>query len=223
MQAVIAGVSLSALSFINAATMSFLFFTFPAWVAVIAAVRRTEPLTTARVVALGLALAGIAVMVGAPAGGVHPAGVGLALAAAVLYAIYIPIIGHFAAEHGGFAASSYAAAGAGAAFILAGALAPGFTAGLVVPATLAAWAAVGWLAAFSTAIGFLAFLKGLAVLGPVRSAIVATFEPFVTAALGALLLGQPLTASVLLGGACVAAAVLLLQRAQRGRVAPPHP
>lgn len=223
MQALVAAVSLSALAFIDAATLSFLFFTFPAWVAVIAAVRRTEPLTPARIAALALALAGIAVMVGAPAGGVHPLGVGLALTSAILYAIYIPVIGHFAARHGGYAASSYAAAGAGAVFILAGLLAPGLTAGLTLPATVPAWIAVGWLAAFSTAIGFLAFLRGLAVLGPVRSAIVATLEPFVTATLGALLLGQPLTLGVLLGGMFVAAAVLLLQRAQRVPAAPYHP
>lgn len=223
MQAVIAGVSLSALAYVNAATLSFLFFTFPAWVAVIAAVRRTEPLTRTRVVALVLALAGITVMVGAPAGGVHPAGVALSLASALLYAIYIPVIGHYADVHGGLAASTYAAAGAGIAFVLAGLLAAGFTAGLMLPPTLPAWAAVGWLAAFSTAIGFLAFLEGLAVLGPVRSAIVATLEPFITATLGALLLRQPLTAGVLLGGACVAAAVLLLQRAQRTRRIAIHP
>lgn len=219
MQALVAIVSLSALQFISAATLSFLFYTYPAWIAVLAAVRRTEPLTRPRLIALGLALVGIAVMVGTPAGDIHVAGVLLALGSALLYAIYVPIIEAFQRTHGGPAVATYAAAGAAAAFILGALCFPGFTAGLHLPGPAAAWAAVAWLALFSTAIGFLAFLRGLAVIGPVRSGIVSTIEPFVTAVFAAMLLGQPLTLATLAGGACVAAAVLLLQRAQHARAA----
>lgn len=226
MQALVAIVSLSALQFISAATLSFLFYTYPAWIAVMAAVRRTEPLTRPRLIALALALVGIAVMVGTPAGDIHIAGVLLALGSALLYAIYVPIIEGFQRMHGGPAVATHAAAGAAAAFLLGALLFPGFTAGLRLPGPLAAWGAVAWLALFSTAIGFLAFLRGLAVIGPVRSGIVSTIEPFVTAVFAAMLLGQPLTLATLAGGACVAAAVLLLQRAQRVRAdpaAPPRP
>ncbi|HEX5580544.1 MAG TPA: EamA family transporter, partial [Gemmatimonadaceae bacterium] len=64
----------------------------------------------------------------------------------------------------------------------------------------------------STALGFVIFLRGLAILGPVRAAIIATVEPFWTAALGALVLGEPLTGATLAGGGLIALAVLLLQR-----------
>ena len=218
MQAMVAAVSLSALQFISAATLSFLFYTYPAWIAVIAAARRTEPLTRGRVGALVLALTGIAVMVGTPGpGDIHVAGVLLALASALLYAIYVPVIETFSARHGGPAAATYAATGAAVTFIAAAAILPGFTAGMRLPGTLAAWSAVAWLAAFTTAIPFLTFLRGLAVLGPVRSGIVSTIEPFFTAILAALLLDQPLTVATLAGGACVAGAVLLLQRAHAAR------
>ena len=90
-----------------------------------------------------------------------------------------------------------------------------------MPANATSWLAVAWLALFSTAIGFLAFLRGLPVIGPVRSGIVSTIEPFVTAVSAALILGQPLTLATLAGGACVAAAVLLLQRAQQIRARSP--
>jgi ABC-type sugar transport system substrate-binding protein len=63
-----------------------------------------------------------------------------------------------------------------------------------------------------TAIAFLLFLRGLAVLGSVRTAIVSTIEPFFTTLLGALVLSQPLPPSSLLGGALIALAVVLLQR-----------
>lgn len=227
MQAMVAAVSLSALRFIPAATLSFLFYTYPAWIAVIAAARRTEPLTAGRVAALALALTGIAVMVGTPGpGDIHVAGVLLALGSALLYAIYVPIIERFSSRHGGPAAATYAAAGAAIAFIVAAVLLPGLTAGMPLPGTLAAWVAVAWLAVFTTAIAFLSFLRGLAVLGPVRSGIVSTVEPFFTAILAALLLEQPLTPATIAGGACVAGAVLLLQRAHdrsRGTTLAPEP
>ena len=66
-QAVVALVSLSALRYIPAATLSFLFYTYPAWIAVIAAMRGTEPLTRRRVAALLLSFAGNATMIGMPA------------------------------------------------------------------------------------------------------------------------------------------------------------
>lgn len=214
LQALVAGVSLSALAWIPAGTLSFLFYTYPAWIAIIAAVRRTEPLTLPRLAALALALTGITVMVGAPsAGAIHPIGVGLALVSALLYATYVPIVEHFERRHGGPATATYAAVGATLAFVLVALAVPSLAAGRAIPWTAAQWLAVGFLAVFSTAVGFLAFLRGLAVIGPVRSAIVSTVEPFVTAVLAALLLGQPLTLATLAGGACVAAAVILLQRA----------
>src|SRR6478672_8632344 len=94
-QAAIAFVSLSALRYIPAAMLTFLFYTYPAWVAVISALRGAERITRARAIALVLSLAGIALMVGIPgAGSLHPVGVLLALSSALMYAAYIPMIDH---------------------------------------------------------------------------------------------------------------------------------
>src|SRR5207244_10857418 len=70
---------------------------------------------------------------------------------------------------------------------------------------------IAGLAIVSTAISFMLFLRGLKALGPVRTAILSTIEPFCTALLGASVLGQPLTKDTLLGGAFIAGAVVLLQ------------
>ena len=67
------------------------------------------------------------------------------------------------------------------------------------------------LALVSTVIAFLTLIKGLAVLGPVRTAIIATVEPFFTATLGILVLGNQLSTATLVGGILIAAAVLLIQ------------
>lgn len=214
-QAAIAFLSLSALRYIPVGTLAFLFYTYPAWVALIAALRGSERLTPRRLGALGLSLGGIVVMVGAPLGSgpVHPGGALLALGSAILYAIYLPVINHLQRGIAPAAASVFIVTGAG---LLLGATAlAGGTLALVLTPT--AWAAVAALAVISTVLGFIVLLKGLAILGPVRTAIISTVEPFWTAMLGALVLLQPITAATLLGGGLIASAVLLLQWVPRER------
>jgi drug/metabolite transporter (DMT)-like permease len=64
-------------------------------------------------------------------------------------------------------------------------------------------------------LAFLAFLRGLATIGPVRTAIVSTVEPFWAALLGSLVLNQPIGGRTLVGGMLIAAAVILLQLGHR--------
>jgi len=77
-QALVIFLAMTSLNWIPAATLGFLFYTYPAWVAVFAALRGSESFDRRRVLALGLSLAGIAFMVGAPlwgsSGALHPAG-----------------------------------------------------------------------------------------------------------------------------------------------------
>ena len=208
-QSLIAVLSLSALKYISAATLAFLFYTYPAFVAVLARVRHSEPLTPARLAALAVSLAGIFLMIGAPGGAsLHPMGVALALISAVMYALYIPMIGGMQRELTPIVTALYMTAGAAVLLGFAG-LARGE---LIFAMPMAAWSTVLALALLSTAGAFVVFLRGLNVLGPVRTAIVSTVEPFFTAILGALFLNQPMTGSVLAGGAMIAAAVVLLQR-----------
>ena len=207
-QAAVAFVTLSALKFIPVATLTFLFYTYPTWVAVISAVRGKERLTKPRVIALGLSLSGIALMVGMPgAGGLHPAGVALALLGALLYALYIPMINQLGAGLPPAVTSMFAAGGA-ALVLLAATLTEG---GPRVSDSLTVWGAIVMLAVLCTVIAFIVFLRALFVLGPVRTAIISTVEPFWAALLGGMVLGQRLTPRALVGGMLIASAVILLQ------------
>lgn len=207
-QAAVAFVTLSALKFIPVATLVFLFYTYPTWVGVMSALRGSERLTMPRVMALALSLSGIALMVGVPgAGGLHPTGVALALLGAMLYALYIPMINHLGAGLPPAVTSVFAAGGA--ALVLLVATLP--TGGPRVAISLTAWGAIGMLAVLCTVMAFIAFLRALAVLGPVRTAIVSTVEPFWAALLGGVVLGQQLAPRAWMGGMLIAAAVVLLQ------------
>ena len=211
-QALIAFVSLSALRYIPAASLTFLFYTYPAWVAVTSALRGTERLSGARAAALALSLAGIALMVGMPgSGGLHPIGALLALTSALLYALYIPMIDHFGRGIPPAVTSAYATAGAAVVLVAASVLQGGPRADLAP----IAWASIALLAVVATVLAFIAFLRGLAVIGPVRTAIVSTVEPFWTALLGSVVLGQQLGPRIFAGGMLIAAAVIALQLGHR--------
>ena len=76
---------------------------------------------------------------------------------------------------------------------------------------MSVWSNIVVLTLVSTVLAFSTLIKGLSVLGPVRTAIIATVEPFFTAVLGVAVLGNQLTLPTLMGGILIAGAVLLIQ------------
>lgn len=226
-QALLVFVALSALAYIPAATLAFLFYTYPAWVALVQAVRGAERLDGRRALALALSFAGIGVMVGLPTLGVGapeataaavPAlawrGVALALGAAMIYGAYIPMMRALAKDHPVAAVSAYGKIGSALAFLVLAVSDRSFT----YQMSLGTWGVIAALTIFSTVLPGVFFLMGLVRLGPVRTAIVSTVEPFLTALLGVVVLSQSLNMPTVIGGALIVGAVVLL-RFKRDRVA----
>lgn len=224
-QALLVGLALSSLQYITAATLGFLFYTYPAWVTLVQALRGAEALSIRRVVALSLSFGGIIVIVcqlanggtldlSPVAGSTSARGIVLALGAAAVYGMYIPLMQWMQKSHPIAVTSAYAKIGSALCFLMLAVGDRSFTVSL----SATAWGAILALTLFSTVLPSVFFLKGLMRLGPVRTAIVSTVEPFLTAILGALVLGQPITVSVLVGGVMIVAAVVLLQY-RRERVA----
>jgi drug/metabolite transporter (DMT)-like permease len=207
-QALITYLSLRALDYIPVGPLAFLFYTYPAWVALVAAIRRTEKLTAVRAVALTLALVGVTVMVGAPSTDkLNPVGVILALGSALLYSVYLPSLEHIQQGVPALVSTFVLVAGAAVTFVVAALAAHE----LYLPKGISVWSNIGVLALVSTVIAFSTLIKGLSVLGPVRTAIIATVEPFFTGILGVAVLGNQLTIATLIGGVLIATAVLLIQ------------
>jgi drug/metabolite transporter (DMT)-like permease len=214
-QALLVYLALSSLKFIPAATLAFLFYTYPAWVALTQTVRGAEKLDARRAIALALSFGGIGVMVGMPGTEtIDWRGVALALSAAMVYGIYIPVMRALQKEHPVAPPSAYSKIGAALAFLVLSAADQSFTYRL----TIEAWMTIGALAVFSTVLPSVFFLMGLIRLGPVRTAIVSTVEPFLTGILAIVVLGQPLTLPTVLGGVLIIGAVVVLQF-KRERVA----
>lgn len=207
-QSTITFLSLHALNYLPVGPLAFLFYTYPAWVALISAVLGREELTFSRIIALVTAMAGIVVMVGLPSSGsLNRFGVVLALATALLYAAYLPTLHRVQKGIPASVSSFYLIIGVFTAFFLASIT----TGEAQIPRTLPLWGYVFLLALWSTVIAFASLVAGLRVLGPVRTSIVATIEPFFTAVLAYILLGEAVTRNTVLGGMLIAAAVLMIQ------------
>jgi drug/metabolite transporter (DMT)-like permease len=172
-------------------------------------------------VALALSLGGVLCLVGLPGSDtMHPTGVLLGLSAAAVYAVYVPLIGQLQSGVSTARATWLISIGVTAVFAVATPWRGEFT--MALPPR--AWAAGIAVGVFSTAIGLMAFMRGLRVLGPVRASIICTVEPVFAAVMGAVILAQPITPALALGGALILSAVVLLTLAPaRGVAGAPVP
>ena len=207
-QAIISFLSFKALDYLPVGELAFLFYTYPAWLAMISAARGREKLTRARLIALALAMTGIAVMVGFPADATPSViGIVMALGTALLYALYLPMIADAQGQLPSGLSSYYLISGIAASFFVVGLA----TRQLTIPSGIDVWGLLVLLSLVGTVIAFGTLFAGLRVLGPVRTSIISTVEPFFTAILGAAVLGQRLTLSIIAGGILIAIAVVILE------------
>ena len=213
-----AGLYFLALERMDASLLSLLLYTYPVLVTVAAIAIGRETATTFRLVALGVASVGTAlVLLGAAQGALDALATALALGASVAYTAYILCGDRIVAGVPPVALASLVTAGATVTF------------GIVLLATTGPsldFGAEGWLwataiALVSTVAAILAFFAGLARVGPSSAAILSTLEPPVTIGLAALALGEALSPVQLLGGALILATVIALSSSSvRARPAP---
>ena len=74
------------------------------------------------------------------------------------------------------------------------------------------WAAIGYLGVFGTVIGFVWYYEGVKAIGPSRTAVFNNLVPVFGIVLAAGVLGEPVLASMLVGGAVTIAGVIMTNR-----------
>ena len=188
------------------AVTSILLYLYPVFVTLLSWAFLHEPMDRRKLIALGLAFSGCVLTLGAPQVAGDWIGIGLGVAAAVVYSIYIVLGARFQRGVSSSVASFYVMLTAGAVFIGSGLLAGQFN--LALP--LQGYAAIVGLAIVCTVIALYFFLIGVKRIGPSRASILSTVEPVGTAVLGALVLGEGISELQVAGGVLVLAAVLLL-------------
>jgi drug/metabolite transporter (DMT)-like permease len=195
---------------IPVALTSLLLYLYPAIVALLGALVWKEKLGLTGILALLLALAGVALAIGNPSGALQPLGVFLGVATAFVYSAYVLI---------GAQVQRGVASTLGSAWVMTTAallftLAAGVTSGWSVPGT-AVWPDLLGLMVLGTIIPIPMLLSGLARVGPTEGSIISSVEPISAALCGALFLGEGLGALQLLGGALVLLALVVLALRKR--------
>lgn len=196
-----------ALRFLTAGVATIVLYTYPAFVVALSAPLLGERVTVRKLLALALTTGGVALVVGTGTISVSPEGVGLALGAASCYAVY---------TLGSRALSPSVAPRALMLGVLVGTTASMgvygvVDGGLALPTGSDEIGVVVGIAVVATVVPHLLFYEGVARLEASRVGVVSTVEPVVTVALGAFLLGEPVTVAVVVGGALVLVGVVLLQ------------
>jgi drug/metabolite transporter (DMT)-like permease len=198
---------MTAIKYASAGLVALLLYLYPFFVAVLSMIFLHEKITRTKVIALILALVGAALTVGPVSG--QLLGAVMAITAALIYSIYI-IVGTNVMRHvSAFQSSAVIFASAGAVY---GTLT--FVNGAHFPTSGSGWLTVAGIVFISTVIPVVTFLAGLERMGPVNAAMLSTVEPVVTVLLANWLFGDQLAPIVLIGGALILTAVVLLTRAE---------
>lgn len=210
------GYFLQSLSFFTAVKyappglVALLLYTFPVIVVVLGAVVLNIPVHPPVAVACGVALAGTALIVGPNARGGEPLGIVFGLGAALVYAVYILLGSRVLSHVDPLWASTVIMATAAAGYVTAYALSSPRPA---LPDSARGWAAAAGIAILCTVIAGLAFLAGLARVGPADASTISTIEPVVSVILSAIVVGEAITGWTVAGGTLVLAAVIAISRA----------
>lgn len=198
---------MTAIQYASAGLVALLLYLYPFFVALLSMVFLREKLTRVKTAALILALAGAAFTAG-PLGGQF-IGALMAVAAALIYSIYIIVGANVMKRVSAVQSSTVIFASAGAVYGLLALIN-----GVNLPESASGWLAVTGIIFLSTIVPVTAFLAGLERIGPTNAAMLSTLEPIVTVLLAAWLFDEKLQPIVLVGGGLILAAVILLTRSE---------
>ena len=196
---------------IPVALTSLLLYLFPALVMLLAWALRGEHPGTRGLLALALALGGIALAVGSPAHKLDPLGVLLGLGSAFGYAVYIFLGSTFTRGVPPLVSTAWISTCAAVIFLILAVATGSFHPVQALPA----WGSVLGLALIATVISVVTLMAGLARISATEASIAATVEPIGTAVLGVVFLHETLQGLQLIGGGLVLLAVLLLSWERR--------
>jgi len=173
----------ASVKYLSVSLQTMLFYTYPIFVAVEAAVFFKEKSTRSLLLAISISVFGMVLLIGTSFDSINLLGAFLALAAAVVYSLYINIANRLTANIPSDLASAYICLFASIAYLILGTLSKS----LDFHFHLSAWLPIIGIAFFSTTISIFTLFKGLEILGSTRSAIISLIEPLITIMISSLL------------------------------------
>lgn len=206
--AAMSGLYFLGLEFMTAGMVGITLYTYPAFVLLSAAVFLGEPIGARSVTALVATLGGVVLITGADPAAADPRGIGIVLVAAGVYAAYITLSRTTLEDVSAPTLTAHVMPAAAVAFLVVGTV----TDSLSIPQGITAWATIVGIAVVATAVPIFAFFAGLSRIGAGPAAILSAVEPVVTVVLGAVFLGESVSAVVVVGGSLVEVGVVLVPR-----------
>lgn len=194
---------------LTAGTAAIIFYAYPVFVLVLSTSLLGERLTTRLILSLPLGVGGVVLIAGA--GGnlatIEPVAVAIVAGAALAYAVHItgsravlgttdPVI--FTAH----VLPSMSVAYWGAGFAMGR---------LQLPETTSSWIVILLLAVVATAVPTLALCGGLARIEANRASVLGIAEPLAAVVLGVIVLSEPVTVRIILGGLLIVGGAYLSQ------------
>lgn len=216
--AAFSGLFFFGLQYVPASIAGITFYIFPIIVYVLSVRFLHETITRRKLVALAMALAGVALVVAHNIGDLDAIGIGLIFLSACGYAIYITGSRAALTTISPDLLASTALIATAACFLLFGSM----SGELFVPVGTDQWAIIVGIAIIGTAIPLFLYVNGLERLDASNVAVISTVEPIVTVIFGVALLGETLTLAIVGGGILVIVSVLLVQTEVAARVRTAH-
>lgn len=195
----------SALLYTGAGVATLLFYTYPAFVTLLAWLVEKEVPDRARKVALGIALVGCAFTADLSQATVAPLGVLFGIASGVWYSLYLTFGARLVKSVEPVVTSAYVSLGATFSFVGATL----FTSQLTLPSRIEDVYTIVGISVLATALPIVTLFSGMQKIGITRAAIVSTVEPVMTVTLGILFLGEQLAGRQCWGGLMVISSVVI--------------
>lgn len=193
----------TALNYVSSSVVVLLLYTYPALVMISSILLFKEKVVLQKVVALILALAGAFVIIGAEFDA-NPIGIILSALTSVFYATYVMVSSKVVREDTCVQSSAFVMLGAA---IVYGVM--NIFDGFHPPVQAEGYAAVALVVFVSTVVAFWAFFAGMERTGATTASLVSTVEPVVTVLASVIILSEPFTMNVLVGGGLVVLALIV--------------
>jgi len=196
-------------NYISIGMASMILYTYPAIVTLLSYLFYKEKIYSRKMLSLIISLIGIYILIDKGSVSFNLKGVVLAGIAAVLYSLYV--LGASLEEVK--AINSYvltfyiSCASATVMFIVATT-----TGNFKMHISFYGLVAILLLAFISTVVALMAFLQGVRIIGPSKASIFSTLEPIVGLILGILILGEPVSARIIIGSTMIVMSVVILTR-----------
>lgn len=210
-----------AFNYISGSLATIVSFTFPAIVIAIEMATGREPVRVAKIAAVLLSLAGLALIVWSPDLKGNLIGIAFAFGTALCYVVYLFGLGaESIKKEDSFVVSGYV--------LLSSAVFNAFRCGFsgspmfaVAPKQLVLMLLLAVVCAF---LAILMYAGGVRLIGPGNAALINTFEPVLACVFGYLLVGDQMTVPMMIGSAMVVCAVLMANLpARSSRQVAPEP